>query len=221
MLNEVNLVPDSGPTPLTFISLKELAEIIRLWQLEHFNPVLTKKDFVKRYALGEFGNCAPTWNDFESWARDNLNTSEVTPFHIRNRITGGKTWYDVQKSEMVGRWLTACSVVGKENLYISAMCPTEKTVLQGEVMQGVNGLYLYYSQIAKPMRAALSEEAHEATGLKAKFLLEQYLDWNSLDWLYGLLDRYPEHVIEFTTLSVKWGTVPGYNTLFWEVRKGY
>lgn len=219
MLEEINLVTDFGPDP--FISFRDLRDIIKLWQLEHFEPILTKKDFVQRYGKHEFGNCSPTWNNFESWNKDNLGRNKLSAFHIRNRVAGGITWYDVRKYEMFDKWSDACSLVGKENLYISAMCPTEKTVLQGEVMQSEKGLYLFYSQVAKPMRDALREEAHEATGLKAKFLLEQYLDWNSLDWLYGLLNRYPEHVIEFTTLSVKWGTIPGYNTLFWEVRKGY
>lgn len=189
--------------------------------LDYPAPVLSKKDFVKRYARGEFGNCSPTWDnfvkfsmDFDRWTADQL-------FHIRNRVAGGQTWYNVPKHEMWVRWNTACALVDPENLYISAMCPTEKTVLQGEVMQGVNGLYLYYSQVRKPMRDALKEEAHEATGVCAKLLLEKFMDWNSLDWLNGLLDRYPDHVVEFTTLSVKWGTVPGYNTLFWEVRGGY
>lgn len=195
-------------------------EVFEIYMLEYPRPVLTKKDFVRRYALGEFGNGAPTWNTYQEFSRDFENYPVDQMFHIRNRVAGGLTWYNVPKLELWIRWNTACALVDAENLYISAMCPTGegKTLIQGEVMQSPEGLYLHYSQVDRPMREALQQESHHAFGLKAKLLLEKYLDWNSMDWMNGLLERYPHHVIEFTALSVKWGTVPGYNTVFWEVR---
>jgi hypothetical protein len=69
------------------------------------------------------------------------------------------------------------------------------------------------------MRDALKEESHEAHGLKAKMLLEHYLDAPSYNWLLGLLEWYPDHVVEFSCYGKKWGTVPGFNTIYWEVRK--
>lgn len=184
-------------------------------------PVLSKKDFVKRYSVGEFGNCSPTWDTFEDLLDDPnlafwLSTSR---FHIRNRIAGGRTWYNIPFKDLILELREAFETIGPSNVYLSAMCPTEKTILQGEIMQTEKGLYLFYSRVDKPMREALKEKAHEATGLKAKLILESALNCNSMDWLNYLLDAYPFHVIEFTALTVEWGTVPGYNTLFWEVRK--
>ena len=104
-------------------------------------------------------------------------------------------------------------------LYISAMAPTEKQVLQGEVPRGLWGLDLLYTTVARPMREALQVASRSVGGIIAVSLLQQYLCPNSYDWLMHLLDSYPGHVVEFSTYSVEWGTVPGYNTVFWEVRR--
>lgn len=99
------------------------------------------------------------------------------------------------------------------------MAPTELMLIQGEVQRTTQGLYLTYSRIRKPMRDALAEEQRHLFRLEAKILLYGNLDDNSLDWLNHLLDTYDDHVVEFSTYSKHWGTVPRYNTVFWEVRK--
>lgn len=81
------------------------------------------------------------------------------------------------------------------------------------------GLYLYFSRVRKPMREALKERPEEATGIKALTLLRHYLNAKSYDWLEVLLERYPDHVIEFSAYDCNWGTLPGYNCVYWECRK--
>lgn len=180
------------------------------------NPVLTKKNFQERYAQGEFGNCSPTW---ETTGEFVLSGYEGL-IHLRNRTAGGPTLYNVQSCNVVPVLLDFCKDYNlhPENFYISAMCPTHLTLFQGEVMRSYRHLDLYYSTIAKPMRQALQEGGKQCYGIAATKLLEHYLCPNSYDWLMGLLDRYEGHVVEFTTLSCFWGTVPNFNTLFWEVR---
>ena len=188
----------------------------------NFASVDTKKDFVRRYSQGEFGNHSPTWDSLDDMEEsdDGLGwiRTEGQLFHIRNRIKGGDTWYDVKGEDLADCWYSACALVGKENLYISAMAPTEKTVIQGELMQSSEGLYLFYTHVRMPMREALKKHPEEASGLKLLFLLRLYLCPNSYDWIQILLERYPNHVIEFSTYSTNFGTLPGYNTCFWEVR---
>lgn len=181
-------------------------------------PVLDKKDFVRRYAAGEFGNAAPTWNGFLDWSLANASKPRETFYHIRNRIKGGKTWYNVSDSDVARLWVDAVESEGIGNLYISEMAPTERTLIQGEVMLGVHGLRLFYSRVKKPMREALHGSAEEVEGLVASNLLKRYLCPKSWEWLNYLLEAYPDHVIEFSTYSKSWGTLPGYNTVFWEVR---
>lgn len=181
-----------------------------VWQ-----PVNTKKDFVTRYKKGEFGNRSPTWDTLEEFLESGYTSG---PIHIRNRIAGAQTWYDVANDAVPVVWKFACNTYSPGDLYLSAMCPTEKTIFQGEVQELPGGLRLYSTTVPRPMREALQLRGEHHDGLTAKTLLEYYLDQNSIEWLRTLLDRYPGHVVEFSTFSVRWGTDPGFNTVFWEVR---
>lgn len=195
-------------------------------------PVLHKKDFVERYKRGEFGNASPTWHSIEEWLDwvDSLPNplallgcsmplSSLGNFHIRNRIAQGVTWYNVPADQLDIVWDIAMHRVGAENLYISAMAPHDKNLIQGEVWQNTEHLWLTYStMVGNPMRDVLREEPRHATGLNAARILRHYLCPNSWEWLNQLLDNYPSHVIEFSTFSVEWGTIPHYNTVWWEIR---
>lgn len=192
-----------------------------------YKPVLTKADFTLRYQAGEFGNASPTWHkpdDFLAYGQREFGSEpSVGLYHLRNRIAGGATYYNLRWSETVARWLEQEQ---KEQWYVSAMCPTEKTIFQGEVAQtsewatlnGRYGLDLFYSTVAKPMRQSLVEGGKRVHGVTATMLLRHYLTPSDYDWLQYLLDEYQYHVIEFTALSVYWGTVPGSKCLIWEVR---
>lgn len=183
-----------------------------------FPPVLTKTDFVRRYAAHEFGNASPTWNDLREWLNDGHDTNQL--FHIRNRVASGVTHYNIPSHLVKQCWNTMLETgVPEDSLYISAMAPTELTLFQGEVQRQVGGLYLFYTTVAKPMRDALKEQAREARGIMAYALLRHYLCPCSYEWLMVLLDRYPDHVVEFSVYAREWGTIPGYNTVFWECRK--
>lgn len=183
------------------------------------NPVKTKKDFVRRYSEGEFGNASPTWNGWNEfwadWKMENLDKL----YHIRNRIAGGPTYYDVEGGAVGNRWsdLLAKGVTA-DSLYISEMAPTHLTLIQGEVRRSVNHLDLYYSQYVAPMRESLLKGGQQVYGLKAGILLKHFLNTSSYEWLNYLLDEYEDHVVEFSTYAKCWGTVPRMNTVFWEVR---
>lgn len=181
-------------------------------------PVLTKQDFVRRYIAGEFGNHSPTWNNIAEFLQETHKPD--TLFHLRNRKVGATTWYDVLARHMPGVWESALRQgYTPADLYISEMAPTEKTLIQGEVERGPNGLDLYFSNVPRPMREALAVSAERVQGVRAQEILKHYLNPASWDWLLDLLIIYEDHVVEFSTYSVEWGTLPGYNTVFWEVRK--
>ena len=183
-------------------------------------PVLSKADFVRRFLANEFGNRGPTWdslNDFERSGYTGL-------VHLRNRVAGGPTWYNIPANQVQAKWLEIChnttKVVEPWNIYFAGMAPTERTLIQGEAMESERGLALYYSTVRKPMREALAEEAVQEYGLTAILRLQYYLDPSSYDDLRMLLGEYDGHVVEFSTYEVCWGTVPNRNTVFWEIR-GY
>lgn len=192
-----------------------------------YPPVLTKADFVRRFMDNEFGNRGPVWNNWLEYSIANLGASKSTLYHIRNRIAGGPTWYNVPRWQMADQWLVACNMVPQEQLYIAEMAPTELTLIQGEVYQRATtdinqcGLYLNYSLVKKPMRDALKEQSLEAQGLLASQILQHYMDRASWEWLNELFLRYDGHVVEFSCYSKFWGTVSRRNTVIWEVRGGY
>jgi len=186
---------------------------------DNYRPVLTKTDFVRRYMAGEFGNHSPTWDSLEDFPFVYGSCGlDGRLFHIRNRNPGAYTWYNLKAEQLSGCWQEACKQYPSHMLYISEMAPTEKTVLQGEVMLCPGGLYLQWTRVARPMREAFKIESKKAVGLAAGMLLKEYMCPNSYDWLMILFERYPDHVVEFSTYSTNWGTLPNFNTVFWEVR---
>jgi len=188
-----------------------------------YPPVLTKNDFVKRYEEGEFGNASPTWNDISSFLKEvdlSWEKDGQVLYHIRNRVKGGPTWYNVHGVNLPVTW-EQCVRGGAnvKDLYVSEMAPTELTTMQGEVMFTPEGMSLFYSFVKKPMREALKENSKNAHRLTARVLLETFMNAKSLDWLNELFDRYPEHVVEFSCYNRCWGTLSGFNTVYWEIRK--
>lgn len=190
--------------------------------------MLTKADFVQRYQRGEFGNASPTWSTFEEFEsyskryKSNVEAYHSALYHLRSKIAGGPTLYNLRTYYAYVEWYRRVVNGEGSNWYCSAMCPHEHNLLQGEVLQTEQGLYLNYSTVVgKPMREALALESKHAYGILAVCLLRGAMCPNSYEWLQVLLDRYPGHTVEFTALGIKWGTLPHYNTLFWEVRKGY
>lgn len=189
-------------------------------------PVNTKKDFVRRYQNGEFGNASPTWDRLEEWldwCYSAIETgTDLGPdqlYHIRNRIASGPTYYDVAEWGVVSMWHQLLEQGAKpKDLYLSAMAPTALTLFQGEVYRSINGVWMIYSTLPHTMREALAKQSHIATGIMAIHLLRRHMCDNSYAWLEHLLETYHGHVVEFSVYSKPWGTVPYHNTVFWEVR---
>lgn len=188
--------------------------------VQEYPPVLSKRDFVRRFEAGEFGNRGPMWSSVDQFM------SEVDPlvapetlYHLRNRVAGGLTFYNVSGDVFDATYHRALNQGVKDSdLYVAEMAPTERTTLQGEMMQTERGLYLYYTKVRKPMRDALKERSFEAWGLTARDIMLAHVDQASWEWINVLLERYPSHVVEFSTYNRNWGTIPNRNTIVWEVR---
>lgn len=177
-------------------------------------PVLSKRDFVDRFIAGEFGNRTRNWGTLAEY----LASGFVGLTHVRNRVAGGRTWYNVPSPDVPAAWRAAAIIYGEDNLYLSEMGDEGRKVFQGEIMQRPWGLYLRYSLLPLPMREAFARQVSDTTGLRAKLLIERFMCQRSLEWLHHLLDEYDGHVVEFSTYGHEVGVVPGYNTMFWEVR---
>ncbi len=187
-----------------------------------YEPVLSKRDFCRRFKAGEFGNASPTWDTLKELIASGWLEREDQLFHLRNRTAGGPTLYNLNKSELPLSWET---VVNPKNWYCSAMAPTDKTVLQGEIIKssqcnpsGHYPLWFTGSEVKKPMREALTEDSFTLQGLSVIMYLKYRMNWRSWEWLEHLLETYPDHVVELSVYSRCWGTIPGFNVVFWECR---
>lgn len=178
-------------------------------------PVLSKSDFLKRFQLGEFGNKTQNWDTYEEFRLSGYNGL----VHIRNRIAGGKTWYNVPACDVFYemRMIITHGEAEENSLYLAAMAPTSETVIQGEVFRSETGLALYYSTVAKPMRESLVEGGKQVYGLTAKLLLEHHLDAVDYDWIQELLDQFENHIVEFSCYNTRCGTL-NRRMIIWEVR---
>lgn len=199
----------------SYLCVKDLEDVLEGYPKDYpteFPPITSKQQFVREYKKGTFGNRAPTWDTLEEYLRSNYRGGLL---HLRNRVAGGETFYDLSPGELVEKW---DRIDNPKNFYCSAMAPHDKGLIQGEIQLGVTGLELYWAPALVPMREALAKEGKQVRGLLAVSLLKENLCPNSWEWLNVLLDRYPEHVIEFSSFSVCWGTLPNFNTVVWEVR---
>lgn len=189
----------------------------------NYPPVLTKVDFVRRFQNDEFGNRGPMWSSVDQFLSDVDPLATVGKlYHLRNRVAGGLTYYNVPGGHElldIAYHQAIQRGVKPEDIYVAEMAPTERTTLQGELMLTERGLYLYYTKVRKPMRDALAERSYETRGLTARDILLAHLDTASWEWINVLLERYQDHVIEFSTYNIAWGTIPNRNTVVWEVRK--
>lgn len=201
----------------TMVSFKEYW--FRRYEIEHPPPVLTKHDFTERFIQGEFGNRTPVYTTIQQ-----LKEADPTClYHLRNKQAGGTTLYKLFKDEAICRW----SSLGESGWYAGQMIPSwleEHLLIQGEVQValpelGGFGLDLYYSRVPEPMRPSLLKGGKQVTGTTASSLLRTLLCPNSHEWLMTLLERYKHHVVEFSTYDCEYGVIPGFNTVFWEVRK--
>lgn len=91
-------------------------------------------------------------------------------------------------------------------------------LLQGEVTRNQYGLWLEYTTVKAPMRPALREMRKVAKGLSAMEILRSQMTSSSWADTEALLDMYPGAVVELGIYQECLGTIPGRNTLIWEVR---
>lgn len=181
-----------------------------------YSPVLTKQDFYRRFYEGEFGNHGPMWKT----VRDFLQSGHPGPIAIRCMRRGGRCDYFVPRDEVLARTRSFVNQGYPElELNFSAMAPDDRSTLKGEVAYRETGVHLLGTYARLPMRMALAEKSFYQQGLTATMTLKRAMDRGSYEWIQKLINRYPDHVIEFTSYEFPWGVLPGMNTVIWEVRK--
>lgn len=168
--------------------------------------VLSKRDFYRRWNLGEFGNKLRTWEHVD----DIPPGIETVTVRIKSPDSP-MCRYGVSVRDLRKEALT-------EDHTFNEDAPDHKLVIQGEVTLTPAGFTLFYSTEQTKMRIALLR-GKSLSGLSAKLLLQQSCDPSSFDALCDLLYSYEDHVVEFGCYSINLGNIPNRNTVIWEVRR--
>lgn len=177
--------------------------------------IATKQDYYKLLELGLGGNQGLFWparafpkNGLPKEMRFSLRSLDVAWSGLKYRMT----------QEEVLKFLEHTAPELLDRFYVYAMAPDTRLVLQGEVMRSERGLHLRYNTAPGFGMREAYPIMQEVSGLKAKLLIERHLDANSREYLFDILDLYPDAVVEFTAYDHSVGRL-GWNTLFWEIRE--
>lgn len=181
------------------------------------DTVNSKAEYYRRWHRGDFGNRPRNWPTLEDLQQDSYS-GLVT---IRYKTPGSNFCRSgiprLQVEEVVAEMEAAGAC--RELLTFNETPPDSKVVFQGEVMTTEHSLYLLYSTAPNlSCKHALQQSPEHARGLRAKGLLQHYMNAQDLLDLEELLEVFPDSVIEFSTYSVNVGCCPSRRTLIWEVR---
>lgn len=178
--------------------------------------IRTKSEFFELWEAGVLGNKLRTWRDPEAAIR-----SGVLPVGFRQvGAAGGGSYAIADDAGQIRRYALQWQAEGKRFVICEA-APDQLATIQGEVCRGVGGWDGLLGLVTggKRMRDSMRDgDLKPCRGVQVVDLLDRYMDPSSRDDLDGLLDLYPAATVEFTCYQILVGSLPGRNTIFWEVR---
>lgn len=182
---------------------------------------------------GQLGNALPQWMSFTEWDND-PETLQYSHFGIRSLLAQDKRCFmdvathdvpDLIKnhfpdgrcnlSPMVDKWATLRAEVWDS--------PTGLRIFGAISDNTLDGQADWQRQCGRcpnsvKWRDMMRYYASEFKDMSARCMLQHFMNPHSYNDFEHLLDRFPGHVVEFTTLGCDRGKVPGRNTIIWEVR---
>lgn len=182
-------------------------------------PITNKQTMYRMLARGDFGNTIPQYFSIDTWERSQ-DYQRIPMWGVRTMVPGGPCRLYCPRDEV--RTTAEQPEFRAAGINISMMIDAVTQVtLWGEVYDAPYGLVVYGIENPEPgdsWRKRMPHEGRHWEGTAARLLLRRKLNPNSLDDLEILRDRWPGHVYEFSAVEGCFGTVPGRNTIIWEVR---
>lgn len=186
-------------------------------------PVTSKREMYARLAAGEFGNTIPQFFSVADWlaapdsrrfslwgvrsartsmhpaCRLNCPAAEVPGYAAQHFPDGPNISMMVDAVAGVGAWLEVWD-------------SPSGLVVEGVEHPDTAGGWTWRNSMREPTRR------RHWSGVAARLVLARHLNENSRADLAGLLDRFPDHVVELSALDRCIGSVPHRNGIVWEVR---
>lgn len=175
------------------------------------------KDKTQMYEMlraGLFGNTLRTWDTEEAY----LASGYRGRTSLRCKQPGVTFRHGLSHDEVLVAYHQCFEGCNPSEFVFCESAPDWAVTIQGEVQRGWEGLTLTGSHDKSNNREAMRNKPFQLYGLVAQITLQEFMDPASYDDVMELLELYPDHVVEFSTFSVSLGSIPGRNTVIWEVR---
>lgn len=174
--------------------------------------ISTKAANYDLWLRGRFGNLLRVWESLE--ALDESGYSGLVTMRYKSPAS---PWmrYAIPLEDVRPQALAWVLEGADLDLMVFSETLPDRETLQGEF----DGLHLHFSRArGLKMRDALRDHGEHADGPGARLLLKAALDPASYEDLMSLVEDWPGHVVEFSAYGCDIGTIPGRNTIIWEVR---
>ena len=183
-----------------------------------------KRTMYELLAAGRLGNTCPQWFSVQDWMLDD-RTEKYEWWGVRTLTPAGpcklnchrddvlptadqyeRLGHDVNISPMIDKFCTVTA-------WLEVWDSPAGLVVEGIEYPDTKGGWTWRNSMPDPSRRKRWE------GVAARMILRKHLNENSYDDVCELMERYPDHVIEFSATDRKFGTVPHRNWCCWEIRK--
>lgn len=183
--------------------------------------IKTKTKMYQLLRQGEFGNIFKNYTSVKEVMNSDLKQISV---RYSDRSKSGTTFFEVTTKdklrEVIQKFVRRGADPAKICFNNGDFSLQDKIVIQGELCNIDGMLELAFSTRAGiTLREAVNRGLKRTNGLAVKLMLQHYMWPSDYDWIFELLDQYPDHVIEFSTFSIPVGTIRNRCTVIWEVRK--
>lgn len=179
--------------------------------------ISNKTQSMRLFTNGCFGNKLKIWHSFEE-LKNNPPSQNVVVMRYKG-LGNGFCQYDVNIKDVekvMKNWMSKGAERNK--IFFNETADDTKLLIQGEIMELPEGLYMIYSTLKEKMRTAIAKDPHHCIGLKVKMMLQYYLFPSSYEDLMILLEEYPNHAVEFSAWNMCVGDNQNRNAIVWEVR---
>ena len=195
---------------------------------EHY-PIDSKTKFYDLYEKGIFGNKLRSWENLDEFKKvieqGVLENPRSVTLRSKQQNTGLFTKYNILLKD-IDKIVEELILLGseKEWIRINESAPDEFLLIQGEfghlesIGKNKPEYHLTYNTRKGKMRDCMVD-ALKISGIQARQIMEQYLNYNSFNDIMDLVNLYPSHIIEFSTYSINLGNCKNRNTIIWEIRQ--
>jgi hypothetical protein len=177
-----------------------------------------KRIFTQLWLEGRFGNRPLIWHTIEEAIASGFRGEMLLRYYGNGhggplvRGLTAETLLTAVDSLVAAGW-------SAKDFYVAEVIPDHYYRMNAKMMElpGHGGIWLEYSTVPAIMRESFRLGEKRVNGIRAKTILQTRVEPNDLEFLLSLLEDFPDHVVEFSSLSARAG-INRQRFIVWEVR---